>query len=93
MGYKLFKWHRLLGVWWIVRMYASLLNIDTGRNENNYKKKKMRFARNTQRRIEVFYFQTAKIENQHETLTKAMLNANMDIPNIFELNFVMVNGD
>ena len=92
MGYKFLKWHQLLHLWWIIRMFASLLNVDTGRNESHHKKKK-NYGRHTQRRIQVLDFQTATIEFNHETLLKGMIKANMDIPTIFELNFDAMIGE
>ena len=40
MGLKFLKFHQILHLWWIIRLYSSLRNVDSGRNESHHKKKK-----------------------------------------------------
>ena len=41
MGFKLLKYHQLLHLWIVIRMYSSLTNVDSARNESHHKKKKV----------------------------------------------------
>ena len=85
MGLKFLKFHQLLHLWWIVRLFSSLPNIDSGRNESHHKKKKQ-IAMHTQRRIEYFDIQTSSQQYRYDLFLKAMRNARIPIPNMFEMN-------
>ena len=84
MGNKYLKFHQILHLWIIIRLFASLPNIDSGRNESHHKKKK-EIATHTQRRIESFDCQTAKKEYSYDLFLKAMKKASMYIPEKFEM--------
>ena len=84
MGNKYLKFHQILHLWLIIRLFSSLPNIDSGRNESHHKKKK-EIARHTQRRIESFDRQTAKKEYHYDLFLKAMKKAKMHIPLKFEM--------
>ena len=38
-GMKTMKWHQILHWWWIFRMFSSLLNVDSSREESHHRKK------------------------------------------------------
>ena len=84
MGNKYLKFHQILHLWIIIRLFSSLPNIDSGRNESHHKKKK-EIATHTQRRIESFDQQTAKKEYKYDLFLKAMKKASMYIPEKFEM--------
>ena len=85
MGLKFLKFHQLLHLWWIVRFFLSLPNVDSGRNESHHKKKKQ-IAVHTQRRIEYFDIQTSSQQYRYDLFLKAMRNARIPIPDMFEMN-------
>ena len=85
MGLKILKFHQILHLWWIIRLFASLLNVDSGRNESHHKKKKD-IASHTQRRIELFDFQTSSQQYRYDLLLKAMKLAQIPIADLFEMN-------
>ena len=85
MGLKFLKFHQLLHLWWIVRLFSSLPNVDSGRNESHHKKKKQ-IAVHTQRRIEYFDIQTSSQQYRYDLFLKAMRNARIPIPDMFEMN-------
>ena len=82
-GLKFLKFHQILHLWWIIRMFGSLYNVDTARCESHHKKKKV-IGNQTQRRIDLFDEQTANGEYKFNLLVKAMQKANMKIPKHFE---------
>ena len=41
MGLKFLKFHQILHLWWIIRLYGSLYNVDTARCESHHIKKKL----------------------------------------------------
>ena len=84
MGDKYLKFHQILHLWFITRKFASLSNIDSGRNESHHKKKK-EIGTHTQRRIELFDCQTARKEYTYDLMIKAMRKASMKIPDKFEM--------
>lgn len=83
MGLKFLKFHQILHLWWIIRLFGSLYNVDTARCESHHKKKK-NIGNNTQRRIHVFDEQTSNQEFKHDLLIKAIENANIPLPKQFE---------
>lgn len=84
MGLKLLKFHQLLHLWFIIRAYGSLSNIDSARNESHHKKKK-KIASHTQKRFNVLEHQTAEHEYTYNLFIKAMKNSFMEIPDLFEM--------
>ncbi len=84
MGLKLLKFHQLLHLWFIIRAYGSLSNIDSARNESHHKKKK-NIASHTQKRFNVLEHQTAEKEYTYNLFIKAMKNCYMKIPDFFEM--------
>ena len=84
MGLKFLKFHQILHLWWIIRMFGSLYNVDTARCESHHKKKKA-IARQTQRRIELFDEQTSNGEYKFNLLIKAIHYAGIPLPNGFEV--------
>lgn len=85
MGLKIMKWHQLLHLPWIIRMFGSLYNVDSSRNESHHKKKK-KVANQSQRRMAVLDFQTSKNEFRYNLFLKAIKNVGMKIDKIFEMN-------
>ena len=84
MGNKLLKMHQLTHLWWIIRMYSCLSNIDTARCESHHKKKKA-IAANTQRRVLLLDLQTAKQEYNYDLFIKAMKRSGICLPDLFEM--------
>ena len=84
MGWKLLKFHQLLHLWIVIRLFSSLPNVDSARNESHHKKKKS-IASHTQRRLSVLDKQTAEHEFEYNLLIKAMKNAYMSLPDVFEM--------
>ena len=85
MGLKFLKFHQIIHLWWIIRLFGSLYNVDTARCESHHRKKKT-IARQTQRRIVVFDEQTSNGEYKHDLILKAIEKANIPLPKIFEKN-------
>ena len=83
MGNKYLKFHQISHLWWVIRLFSSLPNIDSGRNESHHKKKKQ-IDSHTQKRLELFDIQTAEKEYVHDLFIKAMKKASLPIPTIFE---------
>ncbi len=92
MGLKLLKFHQLLHLWFIIRAYGSLSNIDSARNESHHKKKKS-IASHTQKRFKLLDHQTADHEYTYNLFLKAMKNCFMIIPDHFEMKIGPLNGD
>ena len=84
MGLKFLKFHQLLHLWWIIRMFGCLYNVDTARCESHHKKKKS-IGRQTQRRSELFDEQTALGEYKFDLFIKAIRKAGIQVPKMFEL--------
>ena len=42
MGLKFLKFYQILHLWWIIRLYGSLYNVDTARCESHHIKKNWR---------------------------------------------------
>ena len=84
MGLKFLKFHQILHLWWIIRLFGSLYNVDTARCESHHKKKK-NIGKQTQRRIELFDEQTSQGEYKVNLLIKAIVKANITLPKGFEL--------
>ena len=87
MGLKFLKFHQLLHLWWIIRMFGCLYNVDTARCESHHKKKKI-IGRQTQRRIELFDEQTALGEYKFNVFIKAIKKAGIQVPDIFEFTSI-----
>ena len=85
-GMRLMKFHQLTHFWWVIRMYGSLLNVDTARNESFHKKKKS-IAGKTQQRFNSLDSQTAFHEFSYNLLIRAMILADIRIGEKFECNF------
>ena len=85
MGLKFLKFHQILYLWWIIRLYSSLRNVDSGRNESHHKKKK-EIALHTQRRIEFFDIQTSSQQYKYDLYLKAMQKAKIHVSDMFEMN-------
>ncbi len=85
-GMKLMKWHQLTHWWWVCRMFGSLKNVDSSRNESFHKKKK-KIAAKTQRRFNVLDSQTSEQEFKFNVLLKGMKQVGIDLPNVFEMNY------
>ena len=83
MGLKFLKFHQILHLWWIIRLFGSLYNVDTARCESHHKKKKL-IGNQTQRRIELFDSQTAIGEYKYNLFIKALQHANIPLAKIFE---------
>ena len=83
MGLKILKFHQLQHLWWVIRMFSCLPNIDSGRNESHHKKKK-KIGSLTQKRVEIFDIQTAKKEYLYDLFIRAMKETNIPIPAMFE---------
>lgn len=92
MGLKLLKFHQLLHLWFIIRAYGSLSNIDSARNESHHKKKKT-IASHTQKRFNLLEHQTADHEYTYNLFLKAMRNSFMEIPDHFEMKIGQSNED
>ena len=84
MGLQILKFHQIIHLWWIIRMYGSLLNIDSGRGEHSHKKKK-KIGSHTQKRVHSFNNQTANSEFVNDTFMKAMKKVGMKLPTSFEM--------
>ena len=84
MGLKFLKFHQVLHLWWIIRLFGSLYNVDTARCESHHKRKK-HIGRQTQRRIELFDEQTAFGEYKYNLFVKAIKQAGIEAPKMFEL--------
>ena len=76
MGNKYLKFHQISHLWWVIRLFSSLPNIDSGRNESHHKKKKQ-IGSHTQKRLELFDIQTAEKEYVHDLFIKAMKKASL----------------
>ena len=90
MGLKILKFHQLLHLWWVIRLFSSLSNVDSGRNESHHKKKK-ELGDKTQKRIEFFDVQTSSKEYTHDLFLKAMKKSNVKIPDMFEMKVTSKN--
>ena len=84
MGLKFLKFHQILHLWWIIRLFGSLHNVDTARCESHNKKKKS-IGRQTQRRIELFDEQTSLGEYKYNLLIHAIDKAGIPLPKGFEI--------
>ena len=84
MGLKFLKFHQILHLWWVIRLFGSLYNVDTARCESHHKKKKL-IGRSTQRRSELFDEQTAMGEYKYNLLIKAIGKAGISLPKKFEV--------
>ena len=69
-GLNFLKFHQILHLWWIIRMFGSLYNVDTARCESHHKKKNM-IGKQTQRRVDLFDEQTANGEYKFNLLVKS----------------------
>ena len=83
LGLKFLKFHQILHLWWIIRLFGSLYNVDTARCESHHKKKKT-IGKQTQRRVELFDEQTSMGEYKYNLFVKAFEVANMSLPACFE---------
>ena len=92
MGLKFLKFHQILHLWWIIRLFGSLYNVDTARCESHHKKKKA-IGRQTQRRSELFDEQTALGEYKYNLFIKAIRQAGIKLPGIFEVSSSAQNID
>ncbi len=72
MGLKLLKFHQISHLWWIIRLYGSLKNVDAGRPESSHKKRKDA-ARKTQRRHALMNLQSA-VQEWRTTLFENAVN-------------------
>ena len=84
MGLKFLKFHQILHLWWIIRLWGSLYNVDTARCESHHKKKKG-IGRQTQRRVELFDEQTSEGEYKYNLFIKAIQKAGIPLPKLFEV--------
>ncbi len=84
MGLNFLKFHQILHLWWIIRLFGSLYNVDTARCESHHRKKKL-IAKQTQRRTELFDEQTAYGEYKYNLIIKAIDKAGIALPKIFEV--------
>ena len=85
-GLKLMKFHQLLHLWLVCRMFGVLPNVDSARNESHHRKKKS-IAAKTQCRFEVLDEQTAVNEFYFNLFLKAMKQEKMKVEDKFEMNF------
>ena len=83
MGLKFLKFHQILHLWWIIRMYGNLYNVDTARVESHHRKKKV-IGKQTQRRIEYFDEHTATGEYKYNLFIKALQTAGIPVAKMFE---------
>ena len=86
MGLRILKFHQILHLWWIVRLFGSLYNVDTARTESHHRKKK-KIGKHTQQRSELFDEQTAYGEYRFDLLLRAMILVDINISDIFEHKF------
>ena len=84
MVLKFLKFYQILHLWWIIRLYGSLNNVDTARCESHHKKKK-NIGSQTQRRSELFDEQTAYGEYKFNLFIKAIAHAGIELSNVFEV--------
>ena len=82
-GNKYLKFHQISHLWFIIRLFSALPNIDSGRNESHHKKKKQ-LGSHTQKRVELFDTQTASKEYVFDLFLKAMKKFDVIIPAMFE---------
>lgn len=83
-GLKLMKYHQLLHLWFYIRMFGSLHNVNTARNESHHKKKK-KLASRTQRRMSLLDYQTAESEFYFNLYLEAMKLSGIEIDGLFEV--------
>ena len=84
MGLKILKFHQISHLWWIIRIFGSLLNVDSGRGEHSHKKKK-KIGSHTQKRVQCFNEQTAHSEYVNDTFLKAMKKIGLKLSSGFEM--------
>lgn len=59
MGLKIIKFHHLLHLWWVIRMFGSLLNVDSSRGESNNRILAKQVGKSTQQQHKTLNLQTA----------------------------------
>ena len=83
MGLKFLKFHQILHLWWIIRLFGCLRNVDTARVESHHRKKKV-IGKQTQRRVEFFHEQTANGEYNYNLFIKVLQCAGIPVAKMFE---------
>ena len=70
MGLKIVKFHQLLHLWWIIKLYGSLLNVDGARGESNAIVLTKQPGLHTQRRHLLLNLQTASERFNRDIILK-----------------------
>ena len=70
MGLKIVKFHHMFHLWWIIRLYGSLLNVDGSRGESNAIVLTKQPGRKTQMRHAIINLQTATERFKRDLVTK-----------------------
>ncbi len=71
-GLKLLKFHHLSHLWWVVRLYGSLLNVDGARGECNNQYLAKDVAKTTQQHHETLNYQTAINSYKRDLILKVI---------------------
>ena len=71
MKLKLLKFHQIKHLWWVIRLYGSLLNVDSGIGESNNKTKKAA-GKATQRRRLILDLQTSVESYKRDLFLRAI---------------------
>ena len=72
MGLKILKFHQLLHLWWIIRMFASLLNVDGARGECNNQYLAKSVGKKTQQQHKTLNFQTAQMSFKRDLILQSI---------------------
>ena len=96
MGLKLVKFHQLLHLWWIIKLYGSLLNVDGARGESNAIVLTKEPGLKTQMRHVILNLQTSTERYKRDVIMKAYemtilprkMQIAKDIPEMFSNNSV-----
>ena len=72
MGLKILKFHQLLHLWWIIRMFASLLNVDGARGESNNQYLAKSLGKKTQQQHKTLNFQTAQMSFKRDLILQSI---------------------
>ena len=74
-GLKLLKFHHLLHLWWVIRLFGCLLNVDGARGESNNQYLAKYMGNATQKQHTTLNYQTAKNTFKRDIFLKAFKKA------------------
>ena len=77
-GLKILKFHQLSHLWWVIRLFGSLLNVDGARGESNNQHIAKAVGKTTQQHHQTLNYQTACNYFKREALMKSIQNNVLD---------------